>query len=184
MKNLLVFLLLGTILSAQKTKDWQFDIQFAGSNLLGFSFDMERQFQIKEYGNQRLGIGTGAGFGGFGNSILWKLESHYYYKHLSYGLEFALLGDNPLLPGWLLVETPLDVILYPNIGYTWTLKNSRSLSLSFGAFIPFEREIRNYYNRLEPVRLYALDVVPMIGLSYGFPLKSKNFSAVEGERFK
>ncbi len=183
MKYLLPLILFASSILAQNSKDWQFDIQFAGSNLLGFSFEIERQFQIAEYGDQRLGIGTGAGFGGFGTSILWKLESHYYYKHLSYGLEFALLGDNPLLPSWWLAETPLDVIIYPHMGYTWLLKSSNSIKLTWGAFIPFERSILNYNNRIEPVRLVPLDVVPMIGLSYGFPLKSKNFD-VEGKRFR
>lgn len=184
MKYLLPLLLITSGLFAQNSKDWQFDIQFGGANLLGFSLDFERQFQVSEKGNQRIGIGSGAGIGGFGTSILWKLESQYYYKRWTFGIEAALYGDNPLLPAYWLVESPLDAILYPNLGYTWTYKNSKSLRLSFGAYIPFEREIRNVYNRLEPVRLIPLDVIPMIGLSYGFPLQSKNYKAQEGNRFQ
>ena len=142
-----------------------------GSNSLGLSVNAEQVFSLSD--NHKLSV-----MGGIGGKIegdpelywLYKAGTYYYHGAWGIGTEFSVFNkfNDPSLNAY----TQADLLIYPNINYTWFLKDNRFFKLSVG--MRFQ-----HYNVINPDMNPDLnhdpfwDSTPIFGLVFGGQFKNR-----------
>jgi len=161
----ILFLLSSITLSAQE----KIEFQLGGANFLGCSVNAEFDIPINKdkehFIMPRFGIGT----------LIPKLEQnlaianfglHYRIKKVAAGVELSGFTLNPFL-GKETRNEFVDMIIYPNLNYSFTFKQLPKLylKLSSGAYFAFSKDFDIDTNKI--TLEWENDPIPGAGLTVG-----------------
>lgn len=117
-------------------------------------------------------LGVGALFPGWPEypTITLKTGISYYFGNWGLSGDLAAFSPNPFVQ--IKVNTyfddQVDMIIYPNINYTWHFLNKTYLRFSAGALLAYQRELTSISSQSYDYPLvFQGDVIPGIGISYG-----------------
>lgn len=141
------------------------ETQIGGSNFLGCSINTSYDFYLTADHNQKLVPKIGFGMR-YPDLLVYGLiltDLNYEYKNLGGGVGMSkfFVMANPENIHFLDIE----LLVYPNLNYTFNLKSNWYLKVSAGAYFAF-----NQRDRLEsPYSLeFAGDVIPGGGIGFGY----------------
>lgn len=140
--------------------------QVGGSNFYGLTANMEPIIKLDSMHTN--GIGLSLGVGGM---FAWADQPtlivhgglHYYYKSWGIGGELSGFAPNPF--HFTPYEQELDMLIYPNLSYTFDFKKNHYLKISGGALFAFDKQQQYDIQNVEWE--FMGDVIPGIGISFG-----------------
>ncbi len=148
-------------------------VDILGSSSVGLSFNAEQQFSISD--NHKLSILAGLGGMIQGEAEphwLYKGGAYYYFKSWGIGADFSVfnrIGETPTNS-----YSEMDYLIYPNVNYSWFLKNDLFIKLSFSMVVSHWNVINPDMNPQLNQQSYWEDIpVPFIGITIGKGLRKK-----------
>lgn len=149
------------------------EAQIAGSNIAGIT--LSSMFEIKR--NTRIpqsfvtSIGLGSSILDWNNPyLLTHLGAIYKIKKWGAGVEMTTFSDHPL-KGPSSHDILVDMILYPNLSFTWGKSQAWYYRISAGAYFAFSKQYD--YDSKRTTMYFEDDVIPGIGFSLGRRLGCK-----------
>ncbi|HDY67153.1 MAG TPA: hypothetical protein ENH85_05105 [Candidatus Scalindua sp.] len=161
---LCTFILWGSLVSYGQIK---FEAQVGGSNFLGITLNTAFDINISDNGHHKIIPSLGLGFlvpGWDYPTTIIHFGLDYRYKRWGIGSEVSGFTINPF---WGEGYNPfVDMIIYPNINYTFGTKSSWYFKISAGAYFAFSKR---YDSASEKTYMgYDGDVIPGAGFSVGY----------------
>jgi hypothetical protein len=171
-----VFLICIVLLTAGTSVSGQIKVeaQLGGSNYLGLSVNTSYDIPIFNSGNQYLVPSLGLGFmvpGLYDPTCILHSGLIYKYKKWGIGAEVSGFVNNPIW-GNDSGNTFVDMIVYPNLNYTFNTQSNWYFKVSAGALIAYEKSFNDSTkkNQLQ----FSGDVIPGIGISLGYTFYTIN----------
>lgn len=147
--------------------------QLGGSNFLGLSLNTEVDIALSKTKDIYLSPSLGLGFlaPAFEESTaILRTGLHLKYKKWGIGSEVAGFTANPF-SNQFYRNSFIDLLVYPNVNYTFGFKSNYYLKVSTGAYFAFSRYVQRpggqFNDALPPLRFEG-DVIPGVGLSFGY----------------
>jgi len=144
------------------------EVQFGGSNFLGASINTKYTIPICDSSRHTITPSLGIGFllptWDAPTSII-HFGVNYAYKKIGIGVEASGFTDNPFVSS-AKVRSFVDVIIYPNVNYTFQFKSPLYLSVSTGIYLAYSKESK-YYNSSNNWHFEG-DIIPGGGFSLGY----------------
>lgn len=172
MKNAAI-LLFSLLLHLNSFSQINLESQIGGSNFLGGSLNTEVDIPLSKakaiYLSPSLGLGFLAPTFESSTAIL-RTGLHLKYKKWGIGSEVAGFTDNPF-SNQLNRGSFIDLLVYPNMNYTFGFKSNYYLKVSTGAYFAFSRYLPRpggQFNSDAPPLRFEGDVIPGVGLSFGY----------------
>ena len=172
MKNA-VILLFSLLMHLHAFSQVNLEGQLGGSNFLGFSLNTEVDIALSKakgiYLSPSLGMGFLAPTIEESTAIL-RTGLHLKYKKWGIGSEVAGFTANPFSnPPFR--SSFIDLLVYPNVNYTFGFKSNYYLKVSTGAYFAFSRYLPRpggqFNSDARPLRFEG-DAIPGVGLSFGY----------------
>jgi len=141
-----------------------------GSNGFGLSVNVEQIFPLT--GNNKIGIGAGLGTMVQGEiGWLYKGGTYYYFGSWGVGADFSVLNriGEPAKNSY----SEVDLLVYPNVNYSWFLQNYQFFKLSMSMGITRHQVINPDMNPDLNHDPYWVYYPFWVGLVYGKGLKKK-----------
>lgn len=169
MKSRLFLICVVSIISLTTvTGQVKIEAQLGGSNYLGLSVNTSYDFSLFSSGNHYLVPTLGLGFMApelYDPTCILHTGLMYKYKKWGIGTEVSGFVNNPFW-GNDSGNTFVDMIVYPNLNYTFNIRSNWYFKVSAGALIAYEKSNDDSANnnQLE----FSGDVIPGIGISFGY----------------
>ena len=143
------------------------EIQLGGSNFVGASINAVYNIPISKSGNQYLSLSFGIGVLAFeGPDVIIHAGLNYQVKSWGIGTEVSGFAQSPF---WKSEDLGfIDMLVYPNLNYTFSGKKRWYLKLSTGAYFAFSK--REMYDTKNSSFRFEGDVIPGAGLSVGYKI--------------
>ncbi len=169
MKNTLIVI---CILFSFYKADGQIGIetQFGGSNFLGASINTKYTIQICDSSHHTITPSLGIGFLApkwYAPTSIIHFGVNYAYKKIGIGVEASGFTDNPFVSSAKSKDF-VDVIIYPNLNYTFQFKSPFYISASAGLYLAYSKASK-YYNSGKKWH-FERDIIPGVGFSLGYKL--------------
>jgi hypothetical protein len=167
MKNHII-IILTLILYHPSIAQAKVEIQIGGANFYGASVNSEYDIPIIKSNDRYLSPSFGIGVllpSWDGPTAIIHAGLDYTIKKFSLGCEVSNFLPSPF--GQRSSRSPdVDLIVYPNLSYTYTTKNSLYFNLSAGAYFAYasKYDYNSGYTQLD----FQGDVIPGVGISTGY----------------
>lgn len=169
-----IFLFLLTLLSVTANSQIKLQMQAGGSNFLGMSVNISKEFDLGTKTN--LSLEPDLGFG----LLLpgWDIPTNIIHsgvnlnwKQFGIGTEGSWFIKSPFVKQETLAAPDTRLIIYPDINYTIGFAKNWFFKVSAGAFFAFA-DRHHFYN--DHALFFENDVIPGAGLSFGYIFRTKN----------
>jgi len=175
MKNVAIFLF-SLFLHVNAFSQVNLEGQLGGSNFLGFSLNTEVDIPLSKskaiYLSPSMGLGLLSPTFEESTAIL-RTGLHLKYKKWGIGSEVAGFTGNPF-SNQPYINSFIDLLVYPNVNYTFNFKSNYYLKASTGAYVAFSRVMQRQLPLSNdgpyPLRFQG-DAIPGIGLSFGYKFR-------------
>jgi hypothetical protein len=160
-----------------------FEAQFGGSNFLGGTLNSTYDIKISQNGLHRLTPIVGFGLllpGWAGSTIILHSGLNYSYLNWGAGAEVSGFTDNPFW-GSSYESDFSNMIIYPNINYTFNIKSNLFFKVSAGAWFAFTKE--SHYGDSKSKMVYDGDVIPGLGINLGYRFNLKPLNKIDEQRY-
>ncbi len=146
------------------------EAQFGGSNFLGASINTKYSFQLGDSSNHAITPSLGIGF------LLpsWDAPTsiihsgiNYSFRNFGIGVEASGFTPNPFIYTEK-TRSFVDLILYPNLNYTFQFKSPFYLSVTAGLYFAYSNGTDFYSTKTRWI--YEGDPIPGAGLTVGYRL--------------
>ncbi len=148
------------------------EAQIGGANYLGLTINYEFEIRISQTGDHRVLPSFGMGFmlpSYAPNTFVVHLGLNYAYKKWGLGMEGSGFTENLF---WGTNSTMfVDMMIYPNINYTLSLKSNIYFKFSAGAFIGFDEVMAD--DLLDSHFEYVGNAMPGAGISIGYKFRKR-----------
>lgn len=146
------------------------ELELGGSNFLGGSLNVERDFILNEHQTISAKLGLGGLFPGWPEvpTALYKGGLNYSYDRWGFGVDATVFTLSPFSTARYFNEE-LDLLVYPNVNYKWKFSQSYYLKFNIGAYFAFAKSYniygveQSYFKNLE----FQGDIIPGAGISIG-----------------
>lgn len=169
MKNAIIVICI-VITSLKANGQVGIEAQFGGSNFIGASINAKYIAKVCDSSHHTISPSFGVGLllptWDAPTSII-HFGLNYAYKKIGIGVEASGFTDNPFVLSQK-TRNFVDVIIYPNLNYTFQFKSPLYISASGGAYFAFSKGSK-YYNTREKWSFEG-DVIPGAGISIGYKL--------------
>jgi hypothetical protein len=171
MKKLIFLLLITLYFSADVSGQVGIEAQIGGANFFGLTVNSRFKIPLsKSHVNSlspTIGVGILAPWWDQPTAII-NAGITYNHKSLGIGTEISGFTDNPFVASSIPRDF-VDVIVYPNLNYTFSINQNWYVRLSGGAYFAFSK-FTDLFS--EKVKLkFEGDVIPGAGIGIGYLIK-------------
>ncbi len=171
MKNLILFLVISLFLSNHVYSQVSLETQIGGANFLGASLNSRFNIDLDKTKTHRISPSFGIGIlfpYWYPSTTLINVGVSYNYKNWGIGTEVTGFAGKSIISSKA-TNGFVDMMVYPNLNYTWTFCSNLYFRFSAGSYFAFSRRAGS--SSENPKLTFEGDVIPGAGIGFGYIFK-------------